>query len=1037
MMLEPGTIPGSRVSEPGCGRGRWTGLSACLLGLALCLSNPASAVPIRGQVPLRGSSVKVTLAPIPSALTPQTGEAEDLAARTATDERGGFTLDAPRPGLWRLHLQAPGSGTVLCDLVPLLDAVEIPAVSLPPATSPKAVTEVSTPRVRCYAEDTKKAAAPAGQPMTLRLLAPDGKPAPGVRAVLEDGTLHGPSDAEGRLRIALAGGPQEARFWSVDGAWAAVLLKPTGTGDIRLRPAATIAGTVLDRATRRPVPRALVWPAADPGRVTLSDAKGFFTLRVPFLTAPALQAAAPGYQVATMRSDRTARTEGEGLIVSLAPAAAVPGLVVDEAGRPVSGAEIEAIPAEKTLPEGEVRGWSRTGASGRFRLDGLEPGERLAARVRATGFATLESPIPADPVDAVRLVLQRGRTVMGKVADAAGRPVQGAEVRAYPADPTARPEELLRARDREMRGTTGRDGGFSLPTVAAGVLDLSLRAPGAAPKWLHGVEVPPGSAPLDLGRIVLDPEAVLRGTVVDNSGAAVGRARVAAVPVTTVPRPGDFAASPPPASLTDADGRFTLRGVETGVRLLVRAEQDGFLPATLEVEPGLSDPILLKLEPGEALRGTVADEEGKAVEGARIALLTGTGNRLRPLAASISDRLGAFSFAAAPAGSLRVVVQASGYLAWSQPLSIEPGSPAPRVEVTLSRGAVLSGRVVSERGEPVEGAGISLSDGEPGLGLTAPETVSDAEGTYRLEGAPSGPHQVQVLHPDYLPERRQLELGESETVRDFTLKAGAALSGQVVDDQGDPVSGATVTVAAETDPISVPQRWTDAEGRFRVPGLAPARYGVLVELPGYAPAELSGVEVGKGRPDLAVRLTRGATLFGQIHGLPAEARARLQVWASGPALVQLTGTADSEGRYRIQNLGEGTWRISARAEGLGREVSAPLNLAPDQREAFLDLEFAAGYALTGVVTRGGSAVQGALVSVHGLAGESAGAVTDPQGRFRVGDLAPGRYQMTVLERATGAQGSWTLDVDRDLETAFDLAEPAPAKTAEPALEKGR
>jgi hypothetical protein len=41
-------------------------------------------------------------------------------------------------------------------------------------------------------------------------------------------------------------------------------------------------------------------------------------------------------------------------------------------------------------------------------------------------------------------------------------------------------------------------------------------------------------------------------------------------------------------------------------------------------------------------------------------------------------------------------------------------------------------------------------------------------------------------------------------------------------------------------------------------------------------------------------------------------------------------------------------------------------------------------------------------------------------RFRVGDLAPGRYQMTVLERATGAQGSWTLDVDRDIETAFDL-----------------
>jgi hypothetical protein len=256
-----------------------------------------------------------------------------------------------------------------------------------------------------------------------------------------------------------------------------------------------------------------------------------------------------------------------------------------------------------------------------------------------------------------------------------------------------------------------------------------------------------------------------------------------------------------------------------------------------------------------------------------------------------------------------------------------------------------------------------------------------------------------------------------------------------VDEQGEPVSGAAVTVQAETDPISLPQRWTDSEGRFRVPGLAPARYAVVVEQPGYAPAELSGVEVGKGRPDLVVRLTRGATLFGQIHGLTAEQRSRLQVWAGGPALVQLNGTVDSEGRYRIQNLGEGAWRISARAEGLGREVSAPLNLAADQREAFLDLEFATGYALAGVVTRGGDAVPGALVSMHGPAGESAGAVTDPQGRFRVGDLAPGRYQMTVLERTTGAQGSWTLDVDHDLETVFDLKEPAPQPAARPASEE--
>jgi protocatechuate 3,4-dioxygenase beta subunit len=1012
MMLEPGTIPGSRVSEHGCGRGRWT---VALLGLALCAATPASAVPIHGRVlsaagrPLSGA--EVTLAPMPSALTPDPAPSAP-SARTATDAQGDFALDAPGPGLWRLRLQASGSGTVVCDLVPLLDAVEIPTLNLPPAVP---VAAASTPRVHCHAEDPKTAAAAAGQVLTLRLLAPDGKPAPGVRAEMEDGTIAGPGDADGRLQVELAGsGPTAARFWSTDGAWAAVLLWPNAT-EVRLTPPVTLDGTVLDRATRRPLPGALVWPAADPGRAVRSDARGSFALKIPFLAAPALQAAAPGYQVATVRPDRE-----KDLAVSLAPAAAVPGLVVDEAGKPVAGAEVDVISAEAAPPQGEVRGWSRTDASGRFHFDGLEPGERLAARVRASGFAALESTLPPLPTT-VRLVVQRGRTVLGKVVDASGRPVPGAEVRAWPADPQARPEDLLRVRDREMRQTAGRDGSFSLPTVAAGQLDLSFRAEGAAPAWLRGVEVPSGSGPLDLGRIVLGPELVLRGTVVDDTGAAIAGAKVTAVPATTLPRPGDLAGEPPHASLTDGDGRFALAGVETGVRLFLRAERDGFLPATQEVQPGTgSDPVLLTLDPAEALRGTVVDEQGGPVEGARIALLTGSRDRLRPLASAMSDRTGAFSIAAAQPGSHHLAVQATGYRAWLQPLTVETGSSQP-VEVRLARGAALSGRIVSERGEPVEGAGVSLAMEET-AGLVAPGTVSDADGAYRLEGLPDGPQQVRVLHPDYLPVNRQVQL-DGDTAQSFTLKAGAALSGQVVDEKGDPVSGATVTVQAETDPVSVPQRWSNAEGRFRVPGLAPARYSVLVELDGYAPAELSGVEIGRDRPDLLVRLTRGATLFGQIHGVPTEERSRLQVWASGPTLVQKAGTVDPEGRYRIESLGAGPWRISARAEGLGREVSAPLSLAPDQRDAFLDLEFTTGYALTGAVTRGGNAVEGALVSVHGV--DSAGAVTGPQGRFRIGPLTPGSYQVVVLDRATGASQSWKLDLDNDRETVFEL--PAPVQ----------
>ncbi len=975
---------------------------------------------------------EVVLSPMPSFLASRAGP-EDVKASAVTDARGDFVLDAPGPGMWRLRFAAPGHPAAVCDLLPLLDALEIPPVTLQRAAG-AAIVKASPPLVRCRIDDaaTPKAAIDPGWPVEIRLLAPDGKPAAGAKATLGDGTVYGPSDAEGRLQVDFAGAePREARFWNADGAWAAVLLRPSGaSAPIRLRPAATIAGTVLDRTTRRPLSRTLVWPTADPGLAVWSDVQGRFTLRVPFLDAPALQAAAAGYQVAT------ARSASEGLTVSLAPAAAVAGLVVDEAGRPVPGAEIEAVPIEAPLTAGEVSGWSRTDSLGRFRLDGLRPGERLTARVLASGFAVLESPMPPlapEPATPVRLALQRGRTVLGKVVDAAGSPIQGAEVLAYPLDPAAQPESLLRAKAREMRSATGRDGTFSLPAVGAGQIDLALRASGAGPKWLRSVDVPPGNAPLDLGRIVLGPESPLRGTVADDAGAPISGARVTAAPVVTVPRPGDFAAGPPPATLTDGNGQFALSGLEAGVKVLLRGEQDGFLPATLEVELA-EDPerVLLTLKPAEALRGSVVNEEAGPVEGARIVLLTqhaAHGDRLRPLATSVSDRLGAFTFAAVPAGSHRLAVQAAGYLAWSQSLTVDAESPPNPVEVRLERGASLSGRILSERGQPIEGAKVSLKDEGPMLGLPPPGTISDAEGVYRLEGLPVGPQQVQVQHPDYLPERRQLQLDETGTTRDFTLRSGAGLAGQVVDDRNEPVAGAMVSLVAEENPVAVEPRWTDAEGRFRATGLAPARYSVLVELAGYAPAERTGVEVGSRTPDLLIQLDRGATLFGQIHGLRAEERLRLQVWATGPARVQVPGTVDGEGRYRIPNLGAGAWQVSARAEGLGREVSAPLDLPPDQREAFLDLEFATGYALAGAVTRGGNAVEGALVSVQGLAGETAGAVTGPQGRFRVEPLIPGKYRVAVLDRATGAQGTWTLDLDNDLETAFEL--PASAQAAKP------
>lgn len=69
--------------------------------------------------------------------------------------------------------------------------------------------------------------------------------------------------------------------------------------------------------------------------------------------------------------------------------------------------------------------------------------------------------------------------------------------------------------------------------------------------------------------------------------------------------------------------------------------------------------------------------------------------------------------------------------------------------------------------------------------------------------------------------------------------------GTVVDNQGQALPGVTVTLTVATRPPQV--QVTDAMGRFRFPDLPPGSYSLRAELEGFAPKELSGIEIRVGR----------------------------------------------------------------------------------------------------------------------------------------------------------------------------------------------
>lgn len=118
----------------------------------------------------------------------------------------------------------------------------------------------------------------------------------------------------------------------------------------------------------------------------------------------------------------------------------IEGRVLDPDGRGVSGAEVFARPADPLRGPGVL---TRTGTGGHFRFEGLEPGGYVLAAHARYGDDDSATERPrlcsqrregvAAGGEPVKIVLPRAAAVTGRVLDAAGRPVAGAEVRALDA----------------------------------------------------------------------------------------------------------------------------------------------------------------------------------------------------------------------------------------------------------------------------------------------------------------------------------------------------------------------------------------------------------------------------------------------------------------------------------------------------------------------------------------------------------------------------------------------------------------------------
>lgn len=731
-----------------------------------------------------------------------------------------------------------------------------------------------------------------------------------LRAASPDSPPQAVSDAAGRFTVAEAPGldldvavartgfaPLELR-----GVKLAPGTGPADLGALTLTPGARVAGQVVD-GRGRPVAGASVFrllQAGQPGELAegLRDRKpdaatgadGRFALADLSPGLPVhLLVTARGYLPEIRRGVQPPTAKP--VVVRLQAGVSLAGRVIDEAGRPVPGAEVElvwapSVPGHERLQAGAaVSRHATADRDGRFEIPDL-PLDRVTLAVDAPGFAPsrgVEAALPLPKGEELTVRLERGATLEGRVSTSAGEPVSGVRILVGPA-----------------AGVSDDDGVYRVDGVQPGPRVVEARHP-AYETLRRPVSLDAGANHLDL---VLPAGQEVRGRVVDPAGEPMPGAMV---------QLGSEAPRDPRwyRARADADGAFTLAPVGRGTFRL-RASADGYADGEIDgVEVGAEavDGLVVTLQAAGRIHGRILGLQPAELPGVEVRASDGSGDeRLAEV-----DAAGGYALAGLAPGDWRLEATVEdGRRAAQARVPLPPGGDA--VRDLEFQGLSLAGEVLFDD-RPLDETQVSLR----GQRWSVERTVTtDYDGRFRFEDLEPDTYWLTLTNDRDLLVHNQLV--EVAADREVTIRLEASDVTGVVTDAGSrkPLGQAMVTlrhVASGDRPEYLVAAGTEDDGGFILPHVPPGRYRLTATRDGYSTVErdldvpggrdLSGVEVPlQPSPgiDLAVRLASGR--------VPSVLNLRL-LSPSGEVVLADSQPLDREGHVRLSTVPPGAWTLLA------------------------------------------------------------------------------------------------------------------------------
>lgn len=563
---------------------------------------------------------------------------------------------------------------------------------------------------------------------------------------------------------------------------------------LELLRATIIRGTVKDVVGDPIVDSALVaWGAGDTFR-TKSGSAGTFELAVARRGAWTISAGAHGFLDQTVSKTVAGDLEVDFV---LERAVEVNGMVSDESGRPVAGAQLSATSSD------DLPGFADSTATtdgGVFSLNQMRPGtfELLAV---ADGFLATTVKITA-PADGLTVVLSDGATVSGTVTESDGRPVQGAHVYAAPGRSDDGVAHVDYGRKRVLSDDEGRFEIRGLKhgphTLTALVFPRSGRHPSTSRS---------ASTTVDLARIdstqahIVFPRTVqITGVVTDEAGGPLPGVKVSATPVAET---ADSYASN--AGDSDGDGNFVIPALNEGAYEL-SASKEGYVPVDNLKARAAQVGVRIVLKAAPVIKGRVVAEDGEAIKDFTV-------NRSRKVTTD-----GRFSLPVLAKGETDVDFEADGYAQLRVKVPAFSGKKD-LGDVTLSRGRTVSGAVVDAiTGAPVDGALVDVSTHNVDsdsfyLAEKHGAVRTDGRGQFQLPRVDPKAVRIVATHDDFRPLVQPLEPSQTNVV--LSMVSGASVEFTVLDRNDKPARGMVLSQFRRF------VRSEDASGKFLVKGLKP------------------------------------------------------------------------------------------------------------------------------------------------------------------------------------------------------------------------